>query len=503
MSSQKVNLELYVDELNVTASAFSRADYPTYGYTLPGPKTEAKFFNKDISDLSNNVVANALRTADTDSMECVSIRGVPSAGNILVADSNLSATWKEVASEKQSNIIYVNASASDDGNGNAGSPYNDIQDAIDKSNNQVIYLLDSAFSLAIMSDGTDITGTQRSSINNIGNKPSMSSNAKYSISNINVGNIAFNGLDTNIMNIDIRGITCDTIVVDSPIVLSNVNIFNSSIKTLILMNCNVNMSQCSVSNSALLTNIGTCNIVNTYMLTCDCSGRTSASKLTSVGSTILSGIFTPPGTISRDPLCGITCPDSSLITPKSNNMAISNDSATYGNDIDVSDITNCNIIGRGMTINDGVVNSSAIGHNSLVDENNIFLIGDGINAIKMRSLGALATGSTLVYNPTSCKIGYQSSSQREKNNIADLDKMESLNVITGLTPRTFTWKNDETNSIDKGFIAEEVHAIDKKLAISDHVGNIRSLSHAHFLPHIVNMLQYLHKRVQDLENKNM
>lgn len=501
MTTQKVNLELYVDELNVTASAFSRADYPTYGYTLPGPKTGSKFYNKDISDSSNNVVANALRTADINSEEYIDIHGVPVNGDILVADSNTSATWRKATTEQPSRIVYVESSAPVDGNGSAGMPYNDIQKAIDNSNGQVIYLLDSAFSLAALADGTDITGTQRSSINNIGSTSVMSSNAKYSISGINVGNITLNGLDANVMNVDIRGITCDTIVIDSPIVLSNVNIFNSSIKTLILMNCNVNIMNCSVSVSASLTNIGTCNIIGSYIATCNCSGRTSASKLTSLNSTVSSGSFTLPGTIMKDHLCSMICPDSALIVPKSSNISMSNDSTVYGNDIDVDDVLGCNIIGRGMTVNAGVTNSSAIGHNSHVDENNVFLIGDGINHMKMRSLGALSSGSTLVYDPMTSKIGYQSSSRREKSNIESLDIADSVRVIDGLIPRTFTWNNDTNGKVDKGFIAEEVHAIDKSLAISDNVGNIRSLSHAHFLPHVVNMLKYLHEKVKALESK--
>jgi hypothetical protein len=72
-------------------------------------------------------------------------------------------------------------------------------------------------------------------------------------------------------------------------------------------------------------------------------------------------------------------------------------------------------------------------------------------------------GNLLVYNNATGEIGYSVSSKKLKKNIKNLDP-SLIAKFSSLNPVTFIYKNDETNTKQGGFIAEEVAEIDPVLA---------------------------------------
>lgn len=97
------------------------------------------------------------------------------------------------------------------------------------------------------------------------------------------------------------------------------------------------------------------------------------------------------------------------------------------------------------------------------------------------------------------QLGTVSSSARYKENIEDM--ASSSNDLMKLRPVTFSYKNDESKSKRYGLVAEEVAEVFPDLAVFNNDGSVETVKYHEMAPILLNELQKLSRRVQELESK--
>jgi hypothetical protein len=103
----------------------------------------------------------------------------------------------------------------------------------------------------------------------------------------------------------------------------------------------------------------------------------------------------------------------------------------------------------------------------------------------------------MMYDMADGGVGYQASSLRFKENVANLDF--DTDTFLSLDARTFDWKDSGRNDI--GFIAEEVAAFDERLAVADGQGGYISMHYDKMTVYLFKVVKDLHAKVADLEAK--
>ena len=114
------------------------------------------------------------------------------------------------------------------------------------------------------------------------------------------------------------------------------------------------------------------------------------------------------------------------------------------------------------------------------------------------------TGSTVVYIPSSSRIGYVSSSREFKKNITTLQSGTYLSKILELEPVSFDWKNqpeDMPYRINYGLIAEDVSQIPVMESLVNYDENNKpvSISYDRLTPFLVMAIKELASRLDALE----
>jgi hypothetical protein len=72
--------------------------------------------------------------------------------------------------------------------------------------------------------------------------------------------------------------------------------------------------------------------------------------------------------------------------------------------------------------------------------------------------------------------------------------MEDVSWIYDLRPVNFTYKNDETNSKEYGFIAEEVELVNKDFVSYNSEGEIETVSYSRLVTPLIKALQEEHQK---------
>jgi hypothetical protein len=135
-----------------------------------------------------------------------------------------------------------------------------------------------------------------------------------------------------------------------------------------------------------------------------------------------------------------------------------------------------------------------------VAENNTIRIGTNvvhnrafIQGISGTNIGG--SGDPVLINSAG-QMGTTLSSIKYKNNVHDMNNYSSK--ILDLTPRTFTYKNDDSNTLQVGLIAEEVEKIFPDLVIYKN-NEIESVRYQNLVPMLLNEIIKLNNRVIALE----
>jgi len=142
-------------------------------------------------------------------------------------------------------------------------------------------------------------------------------------------------------------------------------------------------------------------------------------------------------------------------------------------------------------ISDGVSNSTAIGYNAKVTSSNKIVLGNA-NAATVGGYGAW--------------VNY--SDRRLKENIVYSDKL-GLNFIAQLKPASYNYIGDTNKRRRDGLIAQDVQQTLKELGvefsgliIDDDADKTLNLSYAEFVIPLINAVQELNVKNQQLQQKN-
>lgn len=208
----------------------------------------------------------------------------------------------------------------------------------------------------------------------------------------------------------------------------------------------------------------------------------------------------------------------SLITLENNNIMISiNDNSN----IIIND-NQVKIKGR-LYVNDLEINSSGVSSESTENTfDNGLVIKGSLDSFTLETelgetianteseIGLIVKGKQ--YNKKELFVEdditafYQASDIRLKHNIKPLSK--SINLIKKLNPVTFKWKKDifnknMRNKKDVGFIAQEIEEILPLCVKNTDLNNntYKYLKHERIIPYLVNTIQELIERVENLEKK--
>jgi len=146
-----------------------------------------------------------------------------------------------------------------------------------------------------------------------------------------------------------------------------------------------------------------------------------------------------------------------------------------------------------------------IGNNGVLNDNNTIRIGTegtGNGQQDTCFIAGIYTSSVTgrdVYAKSDGQIGYLSSSERYKENIEDMAGYSD--AMMSLRPVIFNYKEDESKLRCYGLIAEEVDKVMPELVDRDPDGTIQTVRYNHLISMLLNEVQKLSKRVEELEKK--
>lgn len=494
------NVRFHLEDINASCLAFEDPKLPTLAYSIVGSKTACAMYNKDLSDPSNKIIAKAIGTPQ------ITVTGTPIAGQVLTAQTNSTATWRTPEVSGTTCIIYVSILGTSSGDGNVGNPYSTIGEAIsaNRDTEVTIMVLPGTYPEYIyVTAGMTIIGTPNTNIYGIYNDETSSFEGNVTIIGCNFSDTTTFDMTTALANLNLFMYDC------------TVNTLNTNGCPLSLVNCRViDLLECRNGNIYIRgSNVNSYNafstaeIYNSYVL--DMTIQYGAeTTLKTAGTTVVNGTVTSAsiGSLDIDHLASITTNDFTLFKPvnhgkvniSGSNIGIASTSTTF-TDPDGYTNEDCIIIGNNSTISSSIDNSIAIGSNVSIAESNTVAFPDTINKFILKGLESSAGGSTIVFNPTTGRLSYATSSRNEKKDIKSHDLNKSVDIVNTLEVNTFTWKRDDTS--DVGFIAEDVAEVDRTLVAEDEEGKIRGINHVRLFPHIIATLQHMQKRIDSLEEQ--
>lgn len=112
--------------------------------------------------------------------------------------------------------------------------------------------------------------------------------------------------------------------------------------------------------------------------------------------------------------------------------------------------------------------------------------------------GVVVTGVPVLVS-SSDQLGVTLSSKRFKDNIVDMDNVST--DILNLRPVTFNYKEDSSECIQHGLIAEEVQSVNESLVVFDKEGLPLTVKYQDLVPYLLHELKNAINRVTILENQ--
>lgn len=500
MSFQHANVQFIMDDINTTCNAYSSPTLPTISYNIMNKDSIMYLKNKDLTDSSNRIAANNIMASNGG---IIAITGTPSAGQVLTAVDSTNANWQSSGGSQGKNL-YVDVNASAGGDGSAGSPFNTIQEAINLVPNNTT----SSWNINI-ANGAYASASLKQKVNLIGN-------ASVQISTVTLSSTEGNG------PINISGIYIGQLVLDSSswetsatVILKNCEVYDflgnsgSTLSTYTFYSCII--SQMDPRSGIFILYDCTMSTVDNTALGSITTFRAFGGSITDLSLSVhpdgnaefkecivTYGNISGSGNISYDNNVHIQSDTSTTQTFSDYpGLNIIKDSISVGNNnlVENSSLANTNCIVMGNNyLTPGVNNMFGMSNGGTYDTANTYYFDNEVHYLHANTLGSLASGVNLVYDSTTKKIGYASSSGSKKTNIMDINEMRSemYDVILKLGLKKFTWTN--TSKDDIGLIAEEVHEVCPALVETDDAGVHRGLSHTRFTPYLIACIQELTKK---------
>ena len=172
--------------------------------------------------------------------------------------------------------------------------------------------------------------------------------------------------------------------------------------------------------------------------------------------------------------------------------------------------------GRGaLARNTGGNNNTALGYqagfNATTGDGNVYLgadmqgVADEANHTYIRNINTTSVNGagtdTVTVDLTTGLVGHASSSRRYKHDIKAME--DSSAALYQLKPVTFRYNEgvDHSQSLDYGFIAEEVAQVDPNLAIRDRNGEVENVRYSAINAMLINEFLKEHCKVEQQQNE--
>ncbi len=249
---------------------------------------------------------------------------------------------------------------------------------------------------------------------------------------------------------------------------------------------------------------------STQQLTVDSSGNVGIGTTTALSLLHIQSATDPTFTISNSDttlaaaqslgsIDFISWDATSIATPiRASIVAVGNTSTGASGGVDLAFSTgNTGAIVEAMrifatgvvAIGSGTITASTTGDLYVQDDIEI----DGIDSGGTGTFVCITSGNILMKDPT-CQ---SASSLRFKHNVESLEENNGLAYIHKLRPVSFEY-NNATGTVQYGFIAEEVEALDTTMVRYDENGDLFGIPYQNFIPMLTRSIQELDFKVEAL-----
>jgi len=430
-------------------------------------------------------------------------------------------------------IKYVSALAPAGGNGTIGNPYTTITQAIDAlalvTTMKYIFILPGSYSENIrLYPNTALIGSGLATTQlggSIGYNIAATTNAgSVYFKDISVEQVALNTTSSS-------GITAafyfQNVVATGPISMVSTQSNTTSmavdnfVGTDISFNGNsFNIKRTNLSGTMNMTFFNNSSATQTIINLGQFVGGNTVPQLTLQECQMQSSIFLGSITLLRDPssITAANYPFPGTVTADnftkqqglpiqfSDNSMILGIGTTTSN---LNNLVNCVSIGTLSNIPGSSTNRTAIGYGATTTSNNQFAIGDTVTKMKASGLTGHSASTAMTYDAPTGLISFLSSNRDKKDNIDDLSIDLSGQLIDSISPKKYIWK--ENGSHAQGMIAEDISDIVDSLIeeypctldliAKDDSGKPVAINYLMFIPHMLNTIKDLRKRLATIEEQ--
>jgi hypothetical protein len=275
----------------------------------------------------------------------------------------------------------------------------------------------------------------------------------------------------------------------------------------------------SLSTSSTFTAAGRSEITNST----DATGTTGTGSLEIANSLRLDGdeIITNTGTtllINNDNNSNVQVDGGTLFIDATNNrIGLNNLTPAYGLDVSgTMRVTSTGRFGGDVTLESispaFYFTDTELNHDDFKFEANTDLLTVStqgktpVTVLQMASSGAVSmpslrtgTGLALYINSSSGEIAKATSSIRYKNHV---NSLQDISWLYDLRPVSFLYNEDQSNSLQYGFIAEEVEKINNSLVVYDKDGNPDGVLYNNLISTLVKATQDQKKTIETIKADN-
>lgn len=238
----------------------------------------------------------------------------------------------------------------------------------------------------------------------------------------------------------------------------------------------------------------------------DGSGKTKLGFDSSGNLTITGTVYASSGEFNGK----ITATSGTIGGFTINSNSLSGDSCTLypdegGGVLKLGDVKLSGYGGLGIDSNVGIDYGLTVGNGIYVNSGNIEaegnVYGENIDASGtfFGNLPASTGGEAVYWGSSTRRFVYHSSSRKYKKNIKGITTNEAQKLLE-LNPVTFVYKNDETEALQYGLIAEETHELYPAM-IGMRKGEIESVHYEQLWAPVIKMIQIQENRIAALEDE--
>lgn len=298
-------------------------------------------------------------------------------------------------------------------------------------------------------------------------------------------------MNANFSDADSRVTTIETVVTGGNVVLGN----SSATTGNIMKGADRFLHNFGFGNTFLGVNAGNFTLNNAINNTA--TGVLALNSITSGDDNVAMGLNALRSNSTANSNTGLGVSAMFATTTGSNNVAV----GTFALENNISGIGNIAIgFGAGQSLTTGNSNI-AIGNTGVAAEANTIRVGNAAEHTRAFIAGirgvTTATAAIPVVIGTDGQLGTISSSQRVKDDIADMG--EASNTLMRLRPVIFHYKADQNpmgRALQYGLIAEEVEKVAPQLVARNAKGEIETVYYQHLAPMLLNEYQKQQRTIE-------